>query len=309
MSLSGRFVAAFLVLTILFQVVIAFDVRIFHVSSSFHPAFDWTELGAMTRRHRANVGGQSQQRTRHSSSLESSMSNDDERSFIQLWLDLRGTAITPQMALTKLEEDSPFPVNKVLLSTQDAQRAVELRKPGDPDLVIVDSSDDTICDAKDPTIQYGTRVAIDGDSFVDPMPALETASVGGWVLIDPMEGNDKFQENQEAITNLVDFISSGMSLGVDSFSLGTDTTDAVSTMERKAKGGIAITCRTKAEMVQIANTFQSLEPGTLTTTESGILLKVDPMEGSTPAMQRALVLPFDMPLWKASALVLSEVAL
>ena len=139
---------------------------------------------------------------------------------LELWLDLRGTAITPQMALSKLEEDSVLPASKVVVSVQDAGRATQLQdESGDPDtLMVIDENDCSLCSAKDPTISYGTVVTVDGVSFVDPIPALESISNGGWAFVDSEGGSDKIAERHEAISNLVDFIAGGLSL--DSFSFG-----------------------------------------------------------------------------------------
>jgi hypothetical protein len=215
------------------------------------------------------------------------------------------------MALSKLGEESPFPVNKVVVSLVDVPRAVQLWEPGDPEMIAVDDTDKSICDAKDPSIQYGMVVALDGYSFVDPIPALETASSGGWVLMDLKGGADKAKECHEALSNLIDLISGGLSLGGNSFSLGVDTSGDVTqdSPYTSEQGGIAVACQTKADLMHAANSLQSINLGALTTTESGILLKSDPTDSSassTESLQTALVLPFDTPLWKAAMLVLAE---
>lgn len=238
--------------------------------------------------------------------------SDGEWSPVELWLDLRGTAITPRMALSKLEEDSIIPFSKVIVSIQDAERSAQ--ESNDFEILVVDENDSSLCDAKDPSIRYGTVVTIDGDSFVDPMPALETTTRGGWVLVmDAERGSDKTTERHEAISSLVDFISGGMSL--DSFSLGEDDSsgdDEQGSPFNNEKGGIAITCKTKADLVQAANTVHSVSSGTLTTTESGILIKSNPVEGATSGskpLQSALVLPFDLTLWKqAASIVMTDVS-
>lgn len=296
MSFVKRIVAVTLTLISPLEAVSAFSVVRIHYSGSFR------QRQVPTRSKLATT-------TRATPS-------DDETEwspFLQLWLDLRGTAITPRMALSKLEEDVPFPVSKVLVSIQGAQRALQFWEPGDPEMLVVDESDDTLCDAKDLSLQYGTTLTIDGDSFVDPIPALETMSNGGWVLVDSEGGDDKFEERQEAISNLVNFVSGGLSLGSDSFSLGADVyspSDDASSYNNEKKG-IAVACQTKADLLQTTNTLQTIDTGALTTTESGILLKIDPAEESssstgTGSFQSALVLPFDISLWKATVLILSE---
>lgn len=71
------------------------------------------------------------------------------------------------MALSKLDQDSPFQVNKVIVALADAERASQFREPGDPEMLVVDEVDNSLCNAEDPSIQYGTVVTLTGDSFVD----------------------------------------------------------------------------------------------------------------------------------------------
>jgi len=226
---------------------------------------------------------------------------------LELWLDLRGTAITPQMALSKLEEDSVLPASKVVVSIQDAERATQLYELGDPNILMVDENNCCLCSAKDPTISYGTVVSIDGVSFVDPIPALESISTGGWAFVDSQRGrrSDKVTERHDAISNLVDFIVGGLSL--DLFSLGNKESsgDCDLPLENKTnRGGIAIACQTKADLAQAANCFQSISSGSVTATESGILIKSEESSSADNyPLQSALVLPFDIPLWKQAAII------
>jgi hypothetical protein len=225
---------------------------------------------------------------------------------LELWLDLRGTAITPQMALSKLEEDSVLPASKVVVSIQDAARATQLYELGDPNILMVDENNCCLCSAKDPTISYGTVVSIDGVSFVDPIPALESISNGGWAFVDSqLGGSDKVAERHDAISNLVDFIVGGLTL--DLFSLGNKESsgDCDLPLENKTnRGGIAIACQTKADLAQAANCFQSIGSGSVTATESGILIKSEESSSAdNNALQSALVLPFDISLWKQAAII------
>jgi len=280
--------------------------------TSFHSAFH--QSLACQDYNLNRLRAVSQRRPRRTSMQASIITDNGEDtpdwSPMELWLDLRGTAITSRMALSKLEEESPFAISKVLVSLQGAPRAVQLWKAEDPELLIVDESDNVLCDAKDPSIQYGMIVTVDGDSFVDPIPALETSSNGGWVLVDPEGSDEQAKERHEAISNLVNFIAGGLSLGNGSFLLGADTAEDVAEEMTYSNdnGGIAVVCRTKSDLVQAANTLQSISSGPLTATESGILLKADPLDSSSAkeSLQSALVLPFDVPLWKAAIIIVAE---
>lgn len=289
------------------QLASAFVLLRFYASSSFRR----TRGSTQCRRQGAQSALEPSTCKRRKCSVLASTLSDEEWSPIEIWLDLRGTAITPRMALSKLQEDAVLPVSMVIVSTQVAARAVQQWEPGDPDIILVDESDSSLCNAKDPCIRYGMVVTVEGDSFVDPMPALQTATKGGWVLVDPEGGSDKMTERHEAIANLVAFICGGMSL--DSFSLGeceSSANDANDSPPFDTEiGGIAIACETNADLIQAANSLQTVDLGTLTTTESGILIKSDPAEGSlsqTKSLHCALAIPFDLPLWKQAALLVMD---
>jgi hypothetical protein len=138
------------------------------------------------------------------------------------------------------------------------------------------------------------------------MRALEASSNGGWVFVDAEGGSDKLVERHEAISNLVEFIWGGLSL--DSFLLGEDddSGDKDPPFHNTCKGGIAIGCRTKADLVQGASTLHSTGSGTLTTTASGILIKSEGSYFTDKSLKSCLVLPFDIALWKQAAIILSS---
>lgn len=256
--------------------------------------------------------------TRRSVSAANTMSEVDEETTnswlpFELWLDLRGTAITPRTALSRL--DSPFPVTGVIVSKEDASRAVQFWEQGDPDIMYADDITGLLCDAKDASVRYGTIITVGGSSFIDPTPALDATTKGGWVLVDSEDSSDNIKVRHGAISNLVDFLIGGASLGSGSLSLGSnislpeDDAEKIEFECKHDKGGIAISCRTRADVVQAANALKSIDIGSLVTTESGILLRTSPAvptessSSSNVSLQSALVLPFDTPLWETAILV------
>ena len=228
-----------------------------------------------------------------------------------LWLDLRGTAITPRTALSRL--NSPFPVSYVIVSKEYASRAVQFWEEGDPDIMYADDVTGSLCNAKDSSVRYGTIIMVGGGSFTDPTPALDATANGGWVLVDSEDKSDNIKEYHEAISSLVDFLIGGTSLGSGSLSFGSkvslpeDDAEKIEFECKHDKGGIAISCRTRADIVHAANALKSIDIGSLVTTESGILLRQSPPTESSASsnlsLQSALVLPFDTPLWETAILV------
>lgn len=234
-----------------------------------------------------------------------------------LWLDLRGTAITPRTALSCLR--SPFPIAMVIVSKQDATRALQFWEQGDPDIMFVEDATGLLYDAKDSSIRYGTVITVAGSSFIDPTPALDTTAKGGWVLVDSEDNSDDVQERHEAISGLVDFIIGGASLGSASLMLGSEHVTPQGGADSSCsdrfqgnvdeKGGIAIACQTKADVFQAAKALKSIDAGSLVTTESGILMRTGPTVPTDSSssfdlsLESALVLPFDLPLWETAILV------
>lgn len=255
--------------------------------------------------------------TRRSVSAANTMSEVEETSNswlpFELWLDLRGTAITPRTALSHL--DSSFPVTGVIVSKEDASMAVQYWDQGGPDIMYADDVTGLLCDVKDASVRYGTIITVGGSSFIDPTPSLDATAKGGWVLVDSEDNSGNIKERHGAISSLVDFLIGGSSLGSGSLSLGSNISlpeDDAEKFEfecKNDKGGIAISCRTRADVVQAANALKSIDIGSLVTTESGILLRTSPAvptessSSSNVSLQSALVLPFDTPLWETAIIV------
>jgi len=215
---------------------------------------------------------------------------------VELWLDLRGTRIFPSTALDRLEEDFGISsiVDRVILwdDGNDNNRGAEENK------IFLDGSNGDLS-SRSPGFS-GKLISLAEGEFTDPMPALETISQGGWVLIDTMSISDG-QARVSAVTCLVELLlvagSAGGSTGA--FVLGEKKDESDSLFEM---GGIAWTCPTRADVFHAAATLQSLLSSS-TTTQSGILVANSLSEASDSIRLRsAIVLPFDGP-WEAALLV------
>lgn len=250
--------------------------------------------------------------------LTSLQEDDTSESLLgpQLWLDLRGTAVVPRAALSLLDEDDMmFLVDRVLVSEQDAHRTASFWKEGDPQMLIVSETDGTLCSASDEAECYGTSFLVEEKVFLDPLPALDTVSNGGWAFVDTDEASNE-ESRQEAMCNLVSLlsssgISSGASLQLGSGLLldsGKSGNLRVSPYANDGKAGLAVTCRTTSDVVKMASVLQVSLSGGVTSTDSGILLQSDSMDASNtePTLSSALVLPFEIPLWKAASYVLGK---
>ena len=240
---------------------------------------------------------------------------------VEIWLDLRDTAILPQAALEHMNENqwitdddttSSSMIDRVLISGSDVAQVVKQmsREDGEtvPEIIYVDNQDKTIRSVEDASHILGGVVSLRDDEFTDPLPALDIMSKGGWVVIDSEEIVDE-NKREQAIGGLVDFLAAGASssassssllLGADKSDQGGDTEEGV---EAGNKGGIALSCTNKSDVLRAGSYSQSAaSSGSLTTTDGGILIQSS-ADDVASSLKIAVAVPFDAMLWKAAAVV------
>ena len=240
---------------------------------------------------------------------------------VEIWLDLRDTAILPQAALEHMNENqwitdddttSSSMIDRILISGSDVAQVVKQMSREDeeniPETLYVDKQDQTIRSIEDVSHVLGGVVSLKDDEFADPLPALDIMSKGGWVVIDSEEIIDE-DKRDEAIGGLVDFLAAGASssassssllLGVDRSDQGGDTEEGV---EAGNKGGIALKCTNKNDVLRAGSYSQSVaSSGSLTTTDGGILIQSN-ADDVASSLKIAVAVPFDAMLWKAAAVV------
>jgi hypothetical protein len=196
----------------------------------------------------------------------------------ELWLDLRGTSLTPATALSRLEGD--------------------LEQEGFVDRILVD--EDSAEDEDERLIIVGQNGEIQGmkgllvhmpESGIlsDPIPAMTMASSGGWVVVENEAGEPS--KRQEGVASLLQVMAGGTCV----LSMGDDDDEGCS------GGGVAWICETKADILHAGTAIRSLE--NVESTLGGILLS---SSSSDSALQCALMLPFDEVLWEAATLMFLE---
>jgi hypothetical protein len=247
----------------------------------------------------------------------------------QLWLDLRGTSLFPHEALGFLQqvfsresmdtedlEDKSDPqlirnqIDRILVS-EDIFLKVQSSK--NPDLDLLHAVKDDLIRTNRETGQsfpIGKILTCDDESSLDPLLALDTVSQGGWVVIDSdAETNEESIaiNKEQQVTSLLQFLSSAstpsLSSGPGTLFLPGLRVDNI--LASQLRGGIAISCPTKTFLMQMATALQQFRCNDMltTTTDSGIMLptgKMNPRVVNSPALQTALVLPFDVQLWKTA---------
>ena len=245
----------------------------------------------------------------------------------ELWLDLRDTAILPRAALEHMDENqwvddggallstssdasSMKPrVDRVLISGSDVAQLVKQMSRNDDSMaeILYVDNQDIIRSVQDPTKILGGVVSLTDDEFTDPLPALDILSGGGWVVIDSKRIIDEDRRDQ-SVGGLVNFLSAGASSSASSSSLllGADKGDKedVESQESGSKGGIALSCANKHDVLQ-AGAYQSIiSSDSLSTTDGGVLIQTRTDDSDVVAtISVAVAVPFDAILWKACAVV------
>jgi len=263
---------------------------------------------------------------------------------LELWLDLRDTAVSPMAALEHLINDlwDEFPpppgkdclIDNVLVSLPTFSNIEDQNEFVNTILNGIEEEYESeikvwFVGPKELNDESGTdglistfRINMDGQivqtpvgkllhandskgANSNPIPALETVSNGEWILLDTSLEIDP-TTGTEMIQELVNLVTNVNSMGDNiSFGGGSSNEPRVQT----GKGGIAIGCRTPSDVVEMGGYTQSLSFGakSFTSTDSGILIHSSTDSGkqfSVGDQSYALVIPFDDSLWKAASLVL-----
>jgi len=196
----------------------------------------------------------------------------------ELWLDLRGTSLTPRSALElwhvqerqindhkqQAENDAKAPFVKCLVSSnENARKAAPPRSNNKdeqtPGVLFVAENDgeemepiflqQTASTADKPI--FGRVLSVQSSSSTpilpDPFPAMEVLSEGQWVVLDTNGWEKASEEDRMAMALPLLELLSGSAL-----SSGGDGTSGEST------GGIGLTCHTKKEVVQAAMFVRSI---------------------------------------------------
>ena len=224
----------------------------------------------------------------------------------QLWLDLRGTAIRPNEALMFLKElslddeettDSNLRtidelVDRILVSEQAFEQMVHAQISGN--LVYVTDDGKLVEDSgqSQQSILRGKVLLPSKEGHFDLTSIFLGDEVNDWVLVDCNNDDiDKVQMLSDHVEGIVQILL-GSSLG-DSPPL---------------EKCVAITCPTRNLLLSMDRFLvsQSLHGSITSQTESGLCISSNSFEnnqvnGSSSMMATAIVLPFDLKLWKTAS--------
>ena len=252
-----------------------------------------------------------------------------EYSGLELWLDLRGTSLTPKTALQLWamegqKENIYAPPVKILVSSMEmSYNSPSLDRYDDIDVLIVQERMND-----DDDMQYIVQQKTDDPSpsssnycigrilnlqtsfskpiLPDPLPAMEHASNGQWIIIDT-DGWKKIEadERLRMALPLLELISSS-------------SATAASTKSASNRGGTGLTCQTNNEVVKTIMFIQSMMAGggvdgrqvRTKTLTSGIVIPEDntsipSADNESTTHHFAIVVPYDIELLRTAQLLLS----
>ena len=279
----------------------------------------------------------------HQSSPPTKICDGKNLQDFELWLDLRGTTISPQVGLSHLindlwdeftpPQDKSFLVDKVIVDAtklsgtemekiynevnDEYEDEIEILFYKDHNMLSLDvvsnEHDDKNGDAFCRHQRGKDFQMFDMDTgvihaYTDPFPALEVISSGQWLVLDSSGMRDD-NERREAIESLVELCSGGLSptltlIGQNEFNHGSSL-----------RGGVAIDCSSDTDILEACTFMKSMtgNPNDYITTDSGILIeskkeepsstKIEQNLSTSKSMDFAILIPFDALLWKTASLV------
>jgi hypothetical protein len=247
----------------------------------------------------------------------------------ELWLDLRGTKLSPTEAKDRLERDLGFTdiVDRIF---------IDATLPSSTGSSVSETSSIIVQQSYDQTNGRPTLVGLDGivvtlpasGILVDPMPALdaildtttttlytkntnnEMTTLTKWIVLESDPGEPL--PRQEGIASLVPLLAGAAAAGGggggggDALFMGEDAPTTITTTSRRGCG-VAWACQTKSDLLHAGMVVQSLER--VESTRGGILLS-SPLSSLTAAqsgdeksrmqLHCALLLPFDLVVWQTA---------
>lgn len=252
-------------------------------------------------------------RSKHQVRLKLADQEDETKSVssgVELWLDLRRSSVPPQAALMYLSNDlwdeylvpenKTFLVDKVVMNGNSDLSSVirDVNEEFEDEIGMIVSESDQLFEVQQ---EVATRVSIgkvfpvseNGKGGVNlnenPLPILETITDGKWSIID--DETQGSENTKSAIRSIVEFASNGL----DGFSAG-------SKHSRAGVGGIAVSCNSDGDILNMCALVESLE-GTFSETDSGILVKTENIPSPKHCLKYAILIPFDASLWKTASFV------
>lgn len=247
-----------------------------------------------------------------STNEKDNLDNNNEQSYEhnELWLDLRGTSLNGRKAIAIMEMEgcNSSLVDGILVSSfvDDKDKIHDESKIGKYVNVLKPQLENGVKNWKSVSLSISlTMNFLEGEPFVNPIPALDHINIGKWVVADCTDVESK-EDRHNHLSSLATFLeaSSTSNGALDSLSLipvsELTSTDLKSDDNNKSKGGLAVVCHNIDEFFEASVLSKTFRGSSTTTTESGILIQSDPESMEKRGLKFAITLPFDFALWKSA---------
>lgn len=249
---------------------------------------------------------------------------------VEIWLDLRGTSLSPSTALELWEIEqqqdgvTAVPFAKFLVSppsdssnnnNNNSQKSWQSNN-NRMNVLVASGNDQIIMESSQKTSSWGKILPLESSAqsipiLPDPLPAMDIISQGKWIILDTTRGWKKVEEEERLsfLLPLAELISSGAIP-----STGGEGNDG---------GGIGLTCHTKNEVVKVAMWIQSITNNRSSTGQKSVRTKTlenglvipdnDDLDASdelkfgrkdSQGLQYAIVVPYDVGLLKTASMLL-----
>jgi len=230
---------------------------------------------------------------------------------------------------------SPPLVNQILLSEKIFQNLINSNETyiATAPILYQSSKNDTIFSLSSQGLStpFGSLISTPSDATVpaiDPIQAIQMITDGKWLLLGKKEGEEDdlgdLVESMriESVGNFLDIVSTAAApeLGITLSETKRlvlpkpkRSTQTTSNLQQEGEllrnCGVAVTCSTKSAILKLAFKLQlMMKPGTMNSvTDSGIILETNVEKSSpTATLATAVVIPFDVNLWKIGTLMFKK---
>jgi hypothetical protein len=244
---------------------------------------------------------------------------------VEIWLDLRGTSLSPSTALELWEIEqqqdgaTAVPFTKCLvsppsdISNNNNSNSPQKSNNNGMNVLLAAGNDQIIMESSQTSSSWGKILPLETSAqsipmLPDPLPAMDIISQGKWIILDTTRGWKKVEEEERLsfLLPLAELISSG-------------AIPATGGKGNGGGGGIGLTCHTKNEVVKVAMWIQSITNNRsgqksvrTKTLENGLVIPDDDdfdasvAFDSSQGLQYAIVVPYDVGLLKTASMLLSN---
>lgn len=207
-----------------------------------------------------------------SPSSDNNNNNRNSNNGVEIWLDLRGTSLSPSSALEfwaleGQQQKQTVPFTKCLVSSRSDNKNTLFQRnkmPCNINVLVDDDENNGIILESASSSSWGKVLPLQSSVksipiLPDPLPAMDIILQGKWIVLDTTKGWKRVEEEERLsfLLPLAELISSGATTTVGVINGGCFSSSSRSSRSGGG-GGIGLTCHTKNEVVKVAMWIQSI---------------------------------------------------